>query len=466
MHFVVDGGINIVGEAIKCKKWVCQTDGTYRCVQVDKALCGCKSFIEYPLSVTDILNDEQKREREKSIADMEKSIRKDQAALVLGAGISRRSGMPSWSGLISKMMGYAIQYDQLNGKGAGVMKTSSDENIRLLELAQELINRKLNLLGNVNMLESAEYVAQLFDTAAMDPALRRSMEGQAISAMVRHMVDHSTPPKDLLLDQKTSFWGEIGEVNRYRSMPAAQIVKELGETRVAQSESMFAVSYLLSHTNGIRRAMTYNYDPLVQEYMMELYGSGELDILTHPGSWGSGLPKGDTREIYHVHGFVPGKRHLEKKDERVFPKESGPIILSEDSYYRIEQEEAYNWSSSIQSYFLNRYQCIFVGFSAEDYNFRRILRQIGKNNAIKPHFLILSIRKWISDTYEDVCHAYIKQFKDTPGKAETERISQDTILLLRYILECRAAYWRRFNIYPIWVTSKEIPQLLTGLLSI
>ncbi len=453
-------------EKITCKKWACGEDGAFRCIQTNKLFCGCQSSIEHPLGISDILNDQQKQEREKAIADIKESIRNHQAALVLGAGISHSSRMPSWNQLISQMMGYAIQYDQLNHEGSGVIKTvSKKERTRLLELTHSLVDGEMSLLGKVNTLESAEYVAQLFDTVAAGSELRRNLEGRAIGSMVRRIVDQSMTPEKLLLDSKTGFQNQIEELKKNNDcISLTEMVEKIGLEKVARKNAMFAVSYLLSHNDGIRQTMTYNYDPLVQEHLMDLYGVESKKLITHPGMWGQRDSGPDIREIYHVHGFVPGKRHLARHDNQVFPEESGPIILSEDSYYRIEQEEAYNWSSCIQSFFLNRYQCLLVGFSADDYNFRRILRQIGEDKTVHRHYLILSVRKWIGDTYEDVCRARLKG-KGKVSEDEKKQISKDAILLLQYILECRAIYWKRFNIYPIWVTVDEIPQLLTDLLS-
>jgi len=454
-------------EKILCRKWICGKDGVFHCTQTDKSPCGCQSSIQYPRNINDILNEDQKRERNRAIQKIRESIWNGRAALVLGAGISKPSEMPGWNGLISKMMGYAIQYDQLNREGSTVIKTADKvERARLLELTRSLADGRLSLLGNVNTLESAEYVAQLFDTAAAGPGLRRRLEGRAIGSMVRRIVEQSKKPEDLLRAPKTGLQERVRECkSRSPCATIPEIVAEIGEKEVARKNAMFAVSYLLSSENGIRRAMTYNYDPLVQEHMIDLYGVDSGQLITHPGLWGTGSVGPDSREIYHVHGFVAGSRHLKKSNSQVFPEKSGPLILSEDSYYRIEREEAYNWSSSIQSYFLNRYQCIFVGFSADDYNFRRILRQIGEERTAQPHYLILSVRKWISDIYEDVCRARISQAKQAAAKAEMEKIPEDVILLLQYILECRAIYWkRRFNIYPIWATVEEIPQLLTDLL--
>ncbi len=399
---------------------------------------------------------------------MKNGIKNGQVALVLGAGISKPSGMPLWGPLISKMMGYAIQYDLVGKTEPRLHALNSPEGMRLLKQSNNLIGDDLRLLGKVNPLEAAEYVVQLFYDGVSKGRVRRELEEAAIASMICRIVGASQRPEELLFNKnaKPLLPAREKEVTKNGvSLPDA--VKKHGMASIASRNTMFAVAYLLSAANGIRCAMTYNYDPLVQEHMMDLYGVEESQLITHPGRWNQNVVGGnDVREIYHVHGFVPGQRHLDRHCERVFPPFSGPLVLSEDSYYRIEREEAYNWSSSIQSYFLNKYNCLFVGFSADDYNFRRILRQRGITDAadpLHPHYLILTVDDWIQNIYQDVCHANISK-NSTISKDGAKEVSQDSILLLQYALEARTDYWNRFGIVPIWVTVDEIPELLTSLL--
>lgn len=448
-----------------CEKWQVCPDGCYKCGQSSTHPCGCQFSVAKP-TVSELLDSSQKESRERYIAGIKRHIQEDQAALVLGAGISKPSQMPLWGGLISKMMGYAIQYDQLGKHEFSNVKTSNKEEYsRLLTLSRQLTDGELNLLDKVNTLESAEYVAQLFDTEADSARIRRRLEEEAIHGMVKRLVNNSLTPVALLQDPKDGLPEASKEITGGKT--AEEVVKGVGWRKTAARNTMFAVSYLMAAEGGIHRAMTYNYDPLVQEHMLDLYGIKEGQLLTHPGLWGKGGGGGDVRELYHVHGFVPGERHLAKGIDRVFPNRSGPLVLSEDSYYRIEREEAYNWSSSIQSYFLNRYHCVFVGFSADDYNFRRILRQMGdklEGGRPQQHYLILSIDNWIEDVYADVCRVRTQTEGGKLDKGKLDGIAEDVTLLLRYVLNCRASYWSRFNICPIWVTVKEIPDLLVDLI--
>ena len=464
--------------AIRCKKII--SDGSFSCRQCADSPCGCLSKIVYP-SVESILSKGLLEHRANFIDKIKESIHSRQAALALGAGISVPSRMPRWSGLISQMMGYAIQYRHISPKFSGVTDNDEDpfdkliNNIdaetnsdaigsRIMRLTDAMINNKLQLLTNVNALESAEYVAQYFDDVSSRKEIRNALPEASICAMVRKIINHSLSPDDLLrnlCDDSTENYAKY-----------ANAIKEKDESLyqdIAKLSTIFSVSYLMWHNKGIRKSMTYNYDPLVQEHMINLYNADFNNIITHPGKWSNKSADIDTRELYHVHGFVAGKRHLSTGLSDVYPSDSGTLILSEDSYYRVEQEEAYNWSSSVQSYFLNKFNCIFIGFSAEDYNFKRILRQKGRDSLEKgpAHFLVLTIDDWITRTYEDVCRYHLYEKTEVTHSTDTnliDEIYRDTVLILQNILMCRERYWSRYNIFPIWVTIKEIPELLVSLI--
>lgn len=447
-------------KTINCDKLVLES-GCYRCRQSDESPCGCWTHISYP-TVDAILSSEQLKNRKVYLEKIKESIKERNAALVLGAGVSVPSNMPTWGKLISQMMGYAIQYEHTNK--SFVETVDEGQHQRTMQLTTAMINAKLELLTNVNALESAEYVAQYFDLGDTNLDISDKLPEASMKAMVYRMINESFTPEELLRKCCADT-----DAEKYLVAEDDDSFRE-----IAKLSTIFAVSYLMSTPKGVRKAMTYNYDPLVQEHMMSLYKVDSNNILSHPGKWN--LSKSDSnkavREIFHVHGYVPGQRHLDKKLKRVYPDSSGPLVLSEDSYYRIEQEEAYNWSSSIQSFFLNKYNCIFVGFSAEDYNFRRILRQIGNHNSDirRDHYLVLTVDDWIRKTYEDVCTYHVSKMHRAVAAGEAinpkmiEDIHNDTVLLLQHILQCRERYWKRFRIYPIWVTIGEIPSVLTSLI--
>ncbi len=352
-------------------------------------------------------------QRQPYLEEIKKSIAQKRCALALGAGISIPCGMPTWPGLISKLMGYSLQANEIDAQHD--------------EITRGLIGKKIQILGGVNALESAEYVSNML--GRKNPGRGDHFSETAIWNMICHMVDETTEP---------------------------------GKT--TRPNTMDAVAKLMAVEGGIRRAMTYNYDPLVQEHMMDAYRVDSHLIRTHPMGWSQNRDHVDElREIYHVHGFIPGKRHLSRGLPGVYPQVNRKeLILTETSYYRTEQLEAYNWSSSIQAWFLNYYNCVFVGFSADDYNFRRILRQRPVKKNWKPeerHYLILTIDDWMKDIYRSICLA--KKEGNLPATLD---ISEETIYLLRNILQAREKYWRDRGFLPIWVTVKEIPTVLNSLI--
>ena len=104
----------------------------------------------------------------------------------------------------------------------------------------------------------------------------------------------------------------------------------------------------------------------------------------------------------------------------------------------------------------------FVGFSADDYNFRRILRQLGDPNAQRAnrpkHYLILTIDELVKDTWVSICRSHV------PRGTTPEDVRSDTLVLLQKILHMKENYWMRYGFYPIWVSINDIPQTLLSLL--
>lgn len=466
---------------IKCSKLQC-FDHVYKCATHPSCECGCESNINIS-SINDILHNIQKSTQEEYIMKIADSVKAKNAALVLGAGVSIPANMPNWVGLVSKMIGYSMQYDRV---GALFVENpdEGDVNIRKTALSKALIHGDLKFLRGVNTLESAEYVSQTFDDVTLPREIRDRLPEASIKAMVHSMVNDSKKPHAILSDYCSahpdssivrSLPEAIREQIESKSLVGENLFQEIKnylsegmQKAIAETNTISAVSYLLSRSNGIHTAMTYNYDPLVQEQMIELFGMEPQKIVTHSGKWNS--TNEETTEIFHVHGFVPGDRHrkMANDDENflsVFPATSERLILSEDSYHEIEENGVYNWSSTIQSHFLNKYNCIFVGFSAEDYNFKRILRQLGPvPEAIEPcrpwHYLILTVGDFIKQTYEDVCRYYVNQYKNGMPENAVEEIAADCEVLIQYTLECKKKYWHRYHIHPIWVGVEDIPQLL------
>lgn len=348
------------------------------------------------------------------IEHIRSEIDKKFATLVLGAGISIPFKMPDWTGLVSRMLGYTYQLKDGNSA-------------RLERLVHSMIVGDLKMPSEVNVLEAGQYIYDAVK-ASFDPDIADKM----MVGIMSLIIEHSTTPEQ---------WQGKFPFKNYKT--------------IARKQSLCAVAYLLRAKNGFRRAITYNYDTLLQEYLISLFNVPQDKILTHADAWSQYRFKctKDPIEIFHVHGCVP--REDKVGLQPAFPEESERLVLSEDSYYDTERYQAYNWQNSIQSYYLNRDTCIFVGFSAEDYNFRRILRQLGDDKRSRPkHYIIFTIDNIVKQIWENNCRCRNNESVDI------DELREDTIELLHKQLESKEIYWLEKGFQPIWVTIKDIPDTL------
>lgn len=410
-------------DLIRCPFRSFDSEGKARCLLPDtylkEHLNGCPSCVDLP-PVELLLDQEAKDNRRKYWDEIRKALSEDRATLALGAGISIPMGMPNWLGLISQMAGYA---QQLSGR-----------------VEPDLVSGRMTLFHGVNVLESGQYI---------EHALRHTAGKMSVQDLLKNILS-------TIINQSLSpaQWIEEKWKRDHRLLDDPRIYPLLA----AEHNSLCAAAYLLCAGHGFRRALTYNFDTLVQEYLIEIFGVTPNRIFTHPGEWSNFSRKGvlDPIDIFHVHGCIP-RSVSSNIPSCAFPKESDQVVLTESSYYNTEQSGAYNWQNSIQSYYLNRDSCVFVGFSADDYNFRRILRQMEKEKHPK-HYLILTIDNVAQETWATVCRRRLF------SNATTEQIQQKVLCLLKMQLDMKVEYWNRYNFYPIWVTVDDIPRFLLSLL--
>lgn len=390
---------------------------------------GCQSCVNIP-PTEQLLNPKQQGKRKQFQKEIRQNLKAGKATLVLGAGISVPMNMPDWLGLVSRMSGYALQYQTY--KQVEPDPSDADREYRRA-LEADLSSGKLKLFSGVNVLESGQYIAQILATSA-----RGRQENELIKGAISDIIEDSLPPEAFL--------------NEHPGLSLEDIAKD---------NTLCAVAYLMQADGGFRRALTYNFDTLVQEYLISVFNVPTERVITYSESWNQGSENADPIQLFHVHGCIP-RRKNQVSPNSAFPKESERIILSEDSYYDTERYEAYNWQNSIQSFYLNRDCCVFVGFSADDYNFRRILRQMGdhrsRNSALPRHYLIFAIDQLVRDTWAVVCHHYLS------ADMTPEKVRRDALILLNLQLEMKANYWKRYGFYPIWVTIQDIPDFLLSLL--
>jgi len=405
----------------------------------------CPGCVDVPL-VEKLFNGNKPDENKRCRDEIRQALKLNRACMAFGAGISIPMGMPNWYGLISQLSGYASQYSNHEAGHSGRLPMD-------VELERKLVSGELKLFSGVNVLESGQYIEESLRHTAKDRSVQELLK-EALSSIIENSLTpaqwNKDRDKELEKSPKTDCAG--------CQLKAKDKDKDK-DIIAAEHNSLCAAAYLLAAENGFRRAMTYNYDTLVQEYLIDIFRVSQDRIFTHSGKWSDYSRKDieDPIDIFHVHGCIP-RRIYQKTPSSAFPGESEKIILSESSYYNTEQLEAYNWMNSIQSYYLNRDSCVFVGFSADDYNFRRILKQLGKSSHPK-HYLILTIDDMVRDTWASVCRHHM--FSNT----DTEQIRRETLRLIQMQLDMKTEYWNQYNFHPIWVTINDVPRYLLSLVT-
>ncbi|WP_205667166.1 SIR2 family protein [Arenibacter latericius] len=155
--------------------------------------------------------------------------------------------------------------------------------------------------------------------------------------------------------------------------------------------------------------ITYNFDDIL-EYKLE---ETELDI-PFKSIYGIGMDvRNDELPIYHVHGFLPENKKLDKLNA---------ITFGERNYHQ-QYSDIYSWNNIVQINKFRENACIFIGSSLTDPNIRRLLdialKQKGNNR--KHHYIFkkkinkLSLTSKIefddSSKKEDILDLLIKMYE-------------------------------------------------------
>ena len=93
---------------------------------------------------------------------------------------------------------------------------------------------------------------------------------------------------------------------------------------------------------------------------------------------------------------------------------------------------------------------IFIGFSGQDYNFKRIIHNIDKEeieHGREQHYIFLCMEDIIS----------------TISVKRGENLTKDEVVLLAYsFMRLREQYLNAYGIRPIWTSWKKLPEDLAG----
>lgn len=414
------------------------------------------------LKIKELLGEKIAEYNEKNLSNLKKRVQANKVSWVLGAGVSKSIGLPLWGECLLSMWGRILLIERMNTKSNPYhdtlieLKKENSGNPSFLNKVKEIVegNQNSEILNGINTLEAAEYIKNFVKESIQEENPESSNDIQKSYEMGYFSLI------------KASFQLNM-EADKVYDKMKGQVLGILAEyfTKMAKERKKVTV-------------ITYNFDDLL-EFALEKAGLKACDChVKNPGT-SKVLEEESGVHIYHPHGtlsVVPNS----------FSEESHKLVLAESDYEELESK-SYIWQNSIQAESLHNSSCIFIGFSGEDYNFRRILKNMESGKACQDnkHYMLISIESFVKRLFknqiekkilenesrtekerEDLLNNLTKDQFDAALKqllSEKDMIYERTLIIKR--LYAQYLYWGNHNIIPIWVTREELPIMICKLVN-
>ncbi len=411
------------------------------------------------LKTKEILGEQIDNANQKYLKELKEQVSKDKVTWILGAGISKSVGVPLWPECLLKMWSRILMLEKENTGATSEFHHAIKElksQIKKPEKFLEKINATIKgessseILSGVNTLEAAEYIQNF---------VRETIEPKTESAEELYELAYAALVKDSL---------KIGKADE-------EIWEQLKGEVIGELAAYFIKNFQCN--KGVH-VISYNFDNLL-EFALEKSGLNKKDChIKNPGTTNV-LEEGSGVHIYHPHGTV----EVVSTD---YSQESKKLVLAESSYARLEQK-AYLWENSIQARALHSTSCVFLGFSGEDYNFRRIIKNMEQDKECQElkHYLFLSIESLVKKIFQkeinnrllgDIARTeserekYLSEVsREQYDKVLREAVADESMIYEKMLiikkLQAQCLYWQRYNIIPIWTTRKELTELVGKILN-
>lgn len=366
---------------------------------------------------------------------------------VLGSGISAPAGLPTWDNLLNLLFPIRLEMQMLPPE----IKSS------LLQDPQKY-GDVLDALNTGNMippycgdyLEYGEYIKQACDNG------NPTIQGQEfLERTKKAMIDYrgNTFTCSDIQDQENYILGKV-------------------------SRLIFRFSL---------NAITYNFDNLLEACLAIVCGAQNVKCIAEADKMYTDWDL-STIKVYHVHGS------LQMDGLEAYGTASQKITFAESEYYDAEHF-GYEWLNAVQAERIHHKNMVIIGFAAQDFNFKRILRNMKPYDTVKKvedltkddpiHFIFLPVEdifKSIKLPLDMLTEQQMVNHADFPQEMKT-RLSahllkgilkdEEKILKQNYFLKAVIAtymiykeeYLHKYHIYPIWTSHTVLPTMLDYLIS-
>jgi hypothetical protein len=264
------------------------------------------------------------------------AYRKRGLVLVIGAGVSQRSGLPTWTALLGRMA------DALNERGGPHFApggTKFVNNLRRTGFSLGAIASLFRALCASGQQGDLEFTMLLRDALYRDftPYRNRHATGDLQAEVL-----------------------EAGRANTTLRAVAAMCAVQ---GRTDSGEQIYL------RNPQIHGIVTFNADTLLREYVEARYrGRRAGHLLVRSIERASKDPDPDKISIYYMHGLLRFDLKAQNPDKEASDK----LVFTEQQYFDFFNDPTSQFNYTFL-YLLREHPCLFIGLSLQDDNIRRLL---------------------------------------------------------------------------------------------
>ena len=148
---------------------------------------------------------------------------------------------------------------------------------------------------------------------------------------------------------------------------------------------LIEIAKLILRQKNIHAVVTYNYDNYLTTAINLLKNKKkdeyrDIDTIDIFRTIQQLAHKRHKLPIFHVHGFIP-------PPNQVIHEEAENLVLAMDEYFH-NMIESFSWQTTTQLFYLNNYNCLFLGTSLDDWNMLRALAYSGSFSKAVQHYVL------------------------------------------------------------------------------
>ncbi len=340
-------------------------------------------------------------------------------------------------------LGKTILYKDLEEKVNATLKTNISRQQALKNINKSYKNEKLVLVLGAGI--SLEFGVASWNVLLQNLMVHTIENENQVSNTLSTLFNNIFTPNPLISGRYLQDYFETNDVS-FEEMVRDVLYSEVDKDQESKLlNEIVRICVAPGKSPNLDSIITYNFDDIL-EYKLD---KTNMDI-PYKSIFGIGMDvKNDELPIYHVHGFLPEKKKLDK---------SNTITFGESNYHE-QYSDIYSWNNIVQINKFRENTCIFIGSSLTDPNIRRLLdialKQ--KGNSKEHHYIF---KKKIKSEY------LLEQLNTQDSVDDINSLNnKDKNSIIELLINIHERFEENdsasFGVKTIWVNDwQEIPDIL------